>query len=214
VRWNYEIILNEIRRLHFAGEELNFTSAQENHFCLLRAAVWHFGSWKNAVELAGFSYQLVSKYRNWTRESLVEAIREHHRAGHDLSWRAVSTSVDPALAAAALRPQSGFATWGEALAAAGVNQADVARYRRWTPDLIVSEISELARLGSDLSSKVAQEQHRALFCAATRHFGSWNNALAASGVDPSQIGRHRLGAKSVSRIKNPTRPLHHPQLAA
>lgn len=208
MRWNNHTILVEIRRLHQAGEALNFCAAEENHFHLVRAALWHFGSWKCAVEAAGFAYDSVAKYKPWTREKLLEAIREHHRAGRDLSWRAVSTTVDPSLAAAALRPREGFSSWPEALQAAGLDSSQIARYRRWTSDQIVAEIDALARGGHELSSRLVKQSNQSLFCAAVRHFGSWNQALVAAGLDPNQIGRRRLRlVPSNHRAHSPQNPL-------
>ncbi len=191
MRWNRKTILDEIRQLHHDGEELNYASAEENHLNLVRAAAWHHGTWKNAVEQAGLNYETVSKYRRWTRERVIQTIRDHYKAGRDLSWRAISVSVDPPLAAAALRPNIGFATWPEAVTAAGINHDEVARYRHWTPERVVAEIQQLAQQGAPLSSKMLQSNNQSLYCAAKRRFESWDAALAAAGLDPDEVRLRR-----------------------
>ncbi|RYG72507.1 hypothetical protein EON80_04070 [bacterium] len=191
MRWNRHTILDEIRELHRSGEELNYTSAEENHLHLVRAAAWHYGTWKQAVELAGLDYDSVSKYRRWTRERVIQAIRDHHKAGHDLSWRSISIALDPPLAAAALRPNVGFQTWREAVTAAGLNHDEIARYRHWTPERVTAEIAELAKKGSPLSSKLVQLSNQSLYCAAKRRFTDWDAALAAAGVDPDSVRLRR-----------------------
>ncbi|MBW3635517.1 MAG: hypothetical protein KY445_03495 [Armatimonadetes bacterium] len=191
MRWNRKTILDEIRELHRSGEELNYASAEENHLNLVRAAAWHHGTWKNAVEQAGLNYETVSKYRRWTRERVIQTIRDHYKAGRDLSWRAISVSVDPPLAAAALRPNIGFATWPEAVTAAGINHDEVARYRHWTPERVVAEIQQLAQQGAPLSSKLLQSNNQSLYCAAKRRFESWDAALAAAGLDPDEVRLRR-----------------------
>lgn len=187
MRWNRKTILDEIRVLYQAGTDLSFNSVQENHLALLRAATWNYGTWKSAIELAGLNYEEIARYRRWTRARVLAAIRRHHAAGHDLSWRSVSHSLDPSLAAAALRPGVGFETWREAVTAAGISPDTVARYKHWTPEKVIVEIREIAQLGGPLSSQLVQRTNQPLFCAARRRFKTWNGALEAAGIDPQMV---------------------------
>jgi hypothetical protein len=186
VRWTRANIIEEIRRLHDMGEDLSYSHAEEMRLNLLRAASWHYGTWRLAVQAAGLRYDEVSRYKSWGRDRVVERIQELHAQGADLSWRAISLQVDPALAAAALRPNA-FSSWREALSAAGLNPDDVSRYRHWNPERVLAEIRELHAKGEPLSSKVSQVEHQSLFCAARRRFGSWDGALEAAGLDVSAI---------------------------
>ena len=191
MRWTRKSIVEEIRTLHANGDELNYSSAEEDNLGLVQAAAWHFGTWRRAVETAGFDYESVSKYRRWTTERVLEAIREHHRRGSDLSWRIFSQEIDPPLAAAAVRSNVGFDTWHEAITAAGIDYEKVARYRHWTPERVVKEIQELAAQGAPLSSKLVQNNHPPLYNAAKRRFKQWDLALTAAGIDPEKV-RQRL----------------------
>lgn len=186
MRWTRKGIVAEIQQLHRDGIALNYASAETNHLQLMRAAAWHFGTWRHAVETAGIDYQALSKYRRWGRERIIERIRELHHEGSDLSWRSVSLEIDPALAAAALRP-NGFTSWRQAIAAAGLNIEEVARYQAWDAKRVVDEIRALQRGGEPMSSKLVQISNQSLFCAARRRFGSWDEALRAAGLDVSQI---------------------------
>jgi hypothetical protein len=194
--------LQEIRRLHDEGAELYYSAAERNHLNLVRAAAWHFGTWRLAVEQAGLDYESLSRYRRWSRERVVERIRELHQQGADLSWRAVSTEVDPPLAAAALR-SNGFVSWREAIAAAGLKIEETARYRYWDENLVLKEIKRLQRSGVPLSSKHMQDNNQSLFCAARRRFGSWDNALNAAGLDHTKI---RLRRPKVAPDEEAARP--------
>lgn len=195
MRWTRKKITDEIRRMKSAGEELNYSSIERGHLNLARAAAWHFGNWRGAVEAAGIDYEAVGKYQRWSRERVVARILALHAEGADLSWRAVSTRVDPPLAAAALRA-NGFANWREAIAAAGLKIEDVARYRRWDDEGVIAAIKELHRTGGSLASKAVQSRNQPLFCAARRRFGSWDSALKNAGVE-SQKRRARTGEKPV-----------------
>lgn len=191
MRWTRKGIVAEIRRLHESGTELNYATAELRHLNLVRASAWHFGTWKMAVEAAGLDYDSLSKYRRWNRDRIIERIRALKKQGKDLSWRSISTEVDPALAAAALRP-NGFASWRDALAAAGIDPNEVSRYESWNGERVIAEIKALNRRSAPLSSKNAQMEHPKLFCAARRRFGSWDGALVAAGLDADKIRLRRL----------------------
>jgi uncharacterized protein YoaH (UPF0181 family) len=194
LHWTRKTIVEHIKELHAKGEELNYTSAERNHLNLVRAAAWHFGTWRRAVESAGIDYESLSKYRRWSRERIVERIKELHAQGADLSWRAISTEVDPPLAAAALRT-NGFPSWREAIEAAGLKIDDIARYKFWDKERVIEAIRELHEQGHPLSSKAMQSSNQSLFCAARRRFGSWDNALLACGLNANEI-----------RLRKPKKP--------
>jgi hypothetical protein len=186
VRWTRKSIIAEIRRLKNEGAELNYATAESEYLNLVRAAAWHFGTWRRAVEAAGIDYESLCKYKRWNRDRIVARIRELKHEGAELSWRAVSTKVDPPLAAAALRP-NGFKSWPEAVQAAGLDINDIARYQNWSAERVLREIKALHRAKQPLSSKAIQYGNQKLFCAARRRFGSWDGALEAAGISAEKI---------------------------
>jgi len=203
LRWTRKNIVAEIKRLHAENVELNYSSAETNHLYLVRAAAWHYGTWRRAIEAAGLEYESLAKYQRWNRKRIVARIRELHAQGYDLNWRAVSQEVDPPLAAAALRA-NGFESWREAIAAAGLDIDEIARYKYWTPERVVREIKAYHKAGQPLSSKAMQETDQSLFCAARRRFGSWDEALVAAGFEVSAI-RLRQPATSKEKENNKSR---------
>lgn len=223
MRWTRRTIIEEIRRLHKIKSELNYATAEAHHLNLVRAAAWHFGTWRHAVETAGIDYDSLLKYQRWTRPRIIQRIQQLHAAGADLSWRAVSLEIDPPLAAAALRP-NGFPSWREAIAAAGLDINDVARYQYWDQERVIATIQQLQRQGVPLSSKSAQEHHQPLFCAARRRFGSWDNALAKAGLNAARIRlrrpttaaplRHKPLVRSAAAAKPGQQPAPRPVAAA
>lgn len=190
VRWTRKSIIAEINRLHEADEPLNYSAAESNHLNLVRAAAWHFGTWRHAVESAGVNYESLSRYQRWSKGRIVERIRELHQQKQDLNWRAVSTHVDPPLAAAALRA-NGFKSWREAVVAAGIDFDNVARYQYWDEAKVIKAIRARKRTGAPMSSKALQKADQCLFCAARRRFGSWDGALDAAGFNASKIRLRR-----------------------
>jgi HNH endonuclease len=181
-RWSREEIGLEILRMYAVQEPLNYGDVQKNHLRLLRAATRYFGSWKNAVEYAGLDYDRIRRYRVWTTERIIERIQQYHREGRDLSWRHVSTVLDPPLAAAAIRPHR-FGSWERALEAAGLDYRTIRRHRRWDPDEVVEELRRLHSEGASLRVTDAAEQCPALVAAARRRFDGWYEAVEAAGLE-------------------------------
>ena len=194
MRWTRKSIIAEINRLHEAGEPLNYSTAETTHLNLVRAAAWHFGTWRHAVEAAGINYESLSRYQRWSKPRIVERIRDLHKQKQDLSWRAVSTQIDPRLAAAALRP-GGYKSWREAVTAAGIDVEGIARYKVWDEARVLKAIRARKRAGAPMFSKSLQTEDQGLFCAARRRFGSWDAALSAAGlnVEKIRLRRHNAG---------------------
>ncbi|MEP6757484.1 MAG: hypothetical protein ABJA67_18430 [Chthonomonadales bacterium] len=185
-KWTKETIAAEIQKLSKDGVILNYAKIAEEHVALLRAATRYFGSWRDAVDYAGIQYDGVRKYRTWSKDKIVERIQELHKQGVDLSWRHVSTQVDPQLAAAATKRQH-FGSWRGAIEAAGLKYSDVRRYRQWDEATIIALLKELHAQGKDLNAKSVEEIDITLITAARRRFDSWDKALTAAGLDASKI---------------------------
>lgn len=185
-KWSRESIGLEIRHMFEAGEDLNYASIAQEQVALLRAATRYFGSWRSAVEFAGLNYDDIRRYKTWSRARILERIRELHDNGEDLSWRHVSTKVDPQLAAAATKRKH-FGSWRDAVAAAGLDYGIIRRYREWDEATIKAKLHELHEQGIDLNAKHIEEYDITLITAARRRFDSWDKALTAAGLDYKQI---------------------------
>jgi len=178
----------EILRLYAAGEELNYGSVQQNHLKLLRAATRYFGSWKDAIEFAGLSYEEIRRYRVWSEDRILSTIRKYHKEEKDLSWRHVSTVLDPPLAAAAIRSNR-FGSWQKALEEAGLDYEAIRKHRHWDDDLVINEMRALAERGESLRVSDVTETHPALVAAARRRFEGWYDAVEAAGFDEDEARR-------------------------
>ncbi|MCW3099598.1 MAG: hypothetical protein JWL77_5216 [Chthonomonadaceae bacterium] len=198
-KWSKDTIAYEIQRLFQSGENLNYASIAAEEVALLRAATRYFGSWRNAIEYAGLNYDDIRRYKTWTQERILDRIRELHTAGEDLSWRHVSTTVDPQLAAAATKRKH-FGSWRNAVTAAGLDYGQIRRYREWDAPTIEQKLRELHALGVDLNARNMEEYDITLITAARRRFDSWDAALTAAGLDYRQIV---LRAPFKRRIKAP-----------
>jgi len=135
---------------------------------LVRAAERVFGSWGAAVDAAGFDYASIRRYRKWTRDAVIARICAWHAQGEDLCWSHVSMTLDPALAAAALHAGR-FASWNEALTAAGLQPDEIMRYQRWSQERTRNELAHLQRKGCALDKECLAEVAPALLSAIYRH---------------------------------------------
>lgn len=206
-KWSKQSIAAEIVRMQKSGENLNYANIAQQHVALLRAATRYFGSWRAAVEFAGLDYEAIRKYKTWTKERIIERIRQLHAAGCDLSWRHVSTNVDPQLAAAATKRKH-FGSWRNAIEAAGLKYSDIRRYREWDEQAVINRLRELHAQGKDLNAKSVEEMDITLITAARRRFDSWDRALTAAGLDYTKIVlrkpfKRRRKAEAEAEAKSP-----------
>jgi hypothetical protein len=132
--------------------------------------------------------------RKWSRELILERIRELHEQGSDLTPSDVSARQGALVSAA----ERYFGNWPAAVQAAGIDYRTVResgrrrrseRIRKWSRDKIVAEIQRLHRAGEDLSWAVMERKYQSLCAAAVKasYFGSWAAALAAAGIDYEQV---------------------------
>lgn len=185
-KWSKDTIAGEIQRMFQTGENLNYASIAAEEVALLRAATRYFGSWRIAIEYAGLNYDDIRRYKTWTQERILERILELNTLGEDLSWRHVSTVVDPQLAAAATKHKH-YGSWRAAVTAAGLDYGQIRRYREWDAKTIEQRLRDLHAQGINLNARHVEEYDITLITAARRRFSSWDAALTAAGLDYRQI---------------------------
>ncbi len=111
--WDDDAILSEIRRLQEEGADLSSKRMDETANPLIATARRRFGNWGAAVERAGIDYNAIRRRRRWTKEKIVEEIRDLQAKRVDLRSGSVRRT-HPALFAAACKPRF-FGSWGKAL---------------------------------------------------------------------------------------------------
>jgi len=132
--------------------------------------------------------------RRWSRELILERIRELRQQGSDLTPSQVGVEHGALVSAA----ERYFGNWPAAVQAAGIDYERVRasgrqrrseRIRKWSQARILAEIRRLHQAGEDLSWGVMERKYQPLCAAAVKgcYFGSWSAALAAAGIDYEQV---------------------------
>ena len=188
-KWTRERVVVEIRKI--PPEKLWFI--YKTDIALHSAARREFGTWKRAIESAGYSYDYINKiaptkYTTWSREKIIQMIRS--LTAEQLTYGRM-TKEHLLLYSAAYRK---FGNWSNALQAAGFNEEQIMSFfsnRKWTAEKILATIQEMYKKKKKLGSGWMQKNEPSLFSAAFRRFGSWGNAIQAAGLDYNVICRNK-----------------------
>jgi hypothetical protein len=160
-------VVAEIQRRAATGGNLN--SGANRGDWLYAAALRFFGSWRGAVEAAGFAYEAV-KLRNLSAEEVLHEICASAAAGVELR-----ANMHPRVG---LGAQRHFGSWRAAVRAAGC-----ALPLQRSIEAVLGRIRADFSRGLSLRVSDVLDREPWLYGAARRRFGSWARALSAA--DPA-----------------------------
>lgn len=195
--WTDDLIIKNILDWKASGKPLYSSYVYREFPTLHRAAFSLFGNWENAITAAGLDYDKIRRNKRWTKDRIVNEIKNLYEAGEDLSWYVFSQGDHAALAAAAITRKH-FGSWKKALAAAGLNEEEISRYRHWSRDDIIKRIKEMKRSGQSLSAQSVQKRDSKFYFAAIRQFQNWRTAAEKAGYKYRKVAiRARWGKDEV-----------------
>lgn len=114
VHWKDDAqIIDELKRKKINGESLAHSDV-ENNLALIAAR--RFGSWEEALKTAGIDPEEHRKYNRWTKEKMLEKIKEYYADGYNMCNKSIF-QVDSALASSY---KMYFDSWDEFLIEAGI----------------------------------------------------------------------------------------------
>lgn len=192
--WTTEKIIQSIRELHAQGVDLSPTAIQQTHSALFASARSrsHFGTWRDAIEAAGLSYDNIKRLRQrWSRDEILRLIIEQHAKGVDVLDPKFKVKNRGLYLAACARRY--FGSWRRAVRAAGLDHETLRENHIWTRRRILDTIHGMAEQGQSLNWAHIEEHCPGIYRAARRreNFGSWHHALMAAGVPHSSERRGR-----------------------
>lgn len=184
--------LRELAEQHGGVVSLRLIATHDGQ--VLRSLRLHFPSFALAcraarVEVARRSPRTVARqapHAVWSKGKVVDELQRLDGDGSSTGWAELMEAERAALVRAAAAHAGGL---HEARGDAGVETPE----RRppvpqWDQASIIAAIQERVRAGQTLASSRAPQR----FVAAARwHFGSWEDALAAAGVDPAAVRLQR-----------------------
>lgn len=186
--WSAEDVLKGIRQRADRGRELALYGDQHPSTALVTAALRWFSSWSEACHEAGVRFDDPRRRVGcWTRSALIRRIREMLASGKKLNF---INQPGPFRQAATIL----FGSWDALLQAAGLDPNAI-RLRRatWTSQSLLQEIQRKWHAGEPLNAGAVRPD--SLRRNGTTFFGSWDETLAAAGLDPATIKKSRFGHK-------------------
>lgn len=172
-RWTKERIVQKLRELAATGYEGPVVRADFN---LYHAAARVFGSIGNAIEVAG-THTLTNQ---WSEKRVIREIQEDFAKGKPLDRRGLGCIKLGN--AAVLR----FGSWQKAVEAAGLGDRLTIKppIKRWTKEELLAAIRDGHAKG--MTSREIASSSSTLERYARRHFGGWQKAYRAAGIEPAR----------------------------
>lgn len=202
--WSRRAVIAAIRKL---GRPLRSLEVEKEDPGLLAAAMRFFGSWPMASRAAGFPYSSKPRPPKWPREQVLAVLRDRARAGKPLTCTALRR-VLPGLVDAVRRY---FATWREAVNAAGCGKYLPAQPRQWERSEILDALRKMAsRHGVVATPHLVQLERRdyiGIRRAIELEFGSLARARTVAGVQakPRLLWTPERFRREIARLRCPLR---------
>ena len=163
--WTQEKIIDELRSQRVLRRKFNPK--------LYSAARTHFGSFRNALAVAGLPCRVTKfQYTRWSRDLVISSIQQRSRAGKDLTRTHIEQRY---LYTAAKR---WFGSWTAAREAAGLPIPIRDFYSPDEVQLIIIDLYE-----KELPLNLASQNSSKLRRSVNRHFGSWRKAVRSLGLE-------------------------------
>lgn len=188
--WSKDAVMAGIHSRHAADLPLNSRAVELSDLTLYQSGTRLFGSWASALKEAGFDPKdiYLARTKPWTEHEFAQEIKKLQGQDIDLSMVTMVRLGRGDLLNGARKLHGG---WKQALEALGLDY-DAIKERRdaWTADEVVQVIQHLAKEGHRLSHGWAKENHNGLTHAALAHFGKWDQALTAAGLNYREHARY------------------------
>ena len=193
-KWDKNKIIKGIKKRNKTGSPLNSGAVQQADNNLISAAIRHFGSWKKAIEAAGFDYSKIRKHeRKWNREKVIKEIQKIYKHGKPVNCASIKKSHNSLFNAAVryIGP-----SWQEAIELAGLDWSEIRKLQEWDRKRIIKAIQLRKKKGKSLYQSDIRKDDYALYLAGWRYFSSWGKALEEAGFDASKARKNKQWSKS------------------
>lgn len=184
--WSKDKIKRELKSLREQGEDLSYNEFERRHRKVFHGAVYHFGSWHNALSGIGVDYDKVKKaHGEWSNGKIIKEIKSLKEKGIDLAIRAMRRQGYGPLVTMS---NFYFGSWREAIKRAGLDYNKIRKRQRWSKKRVIEEIKGLARQGEDISYKrLRRTGYGKLVSMGCYYYPNWGKAIEGAGLDYTEI---------------------------
>jgi hypothetical protein len=185
--WSKKAIVAQIRKRK--GKPLHHCAMEREMPALVLAAYRYFGTYRKAVEAAGFDYTAVRvrPHRIWNPRRILTELKQAKRERSGL-WRGAIRRSRPRLLRAA---EHYFGSYRRAAKAADIGPAALRPppFRRWSPSALLEELTRIHSEKEPLNPTHLRKNRPYLIRACAKRFGSYRNAIAAAGIEYTSVAR-------------------------
>ena len=124
--WTKSKIIEKIKEEHSKNNDINSAVFQKKHGSVHYCACKIFGSWKNAIESAGFDYNDISLYAyriTWSKKMIISKIKKLYNNDVDLMASNIRDNFGDLFNA--VRRCNGIETWENAVKLAGFDYNEI-----------------------------------------------------------------------------------------
>jgi hypothetical protein len=187
--WSRYYLIDWIIHLKELGYEISYSHVSKHARSLTSQCIYHWGSWDRAVQVAGFRPKNERRYppgKSWTKETALEALKEHAAAIAAGTVKSRPVSLDMALRRLFGSPKA-------AAEAAGLSYDQILLKRVFDSDdveRLVDELRSLAQYkGKERCSKLQEIQRRNAtnFRIIRGRYTSLRKLAQAHGLDPETL---------------------------
>ena len=191
-RWDEKKIKKVLFKLRREGKEINAVSLKNDDEGrkLIRAILKHFPSYEEALKHFNLNPEkIIKQKRPYALDEIVEGIITYSIKGIDLRSSSILSrkNKDKRLRRLFYAACRKFGGWRNSLQISGIDASNYIERKRWNKEKIKKKINELNDLDKGLNGSYIDKNHRDLYAAASRYFGSWEKALESCGFDYNKI---------------------------
>jgi hypothetical protein len=155
---------------------------------LLRACRRQLGTYANALQAAGISYQQVVRPDRLSAADVVQRLTALFERGKDLRYSHMRQTAGKIFHAAVRC----FGSYAKAVNAAGLDYPPPAPVRHWTAAIVLRQLQDHHAKGKDLRWRQFRKANLPLYQAAKHYFGSYPAALKKAGLSYQQLVQEQL----------------------
>jgi len=185
--WTRDRIVTALQARQAKGMAMNDRAIQKTDVRLSAGIYSCFGSHDAALRAAGIEPESVRLREGWSKGKVVAALRERQATGLGLNDSAIRGSHGALRGAIRMY----FHSHDAALRAAAIDPASARKRVSWDKASVVQSLRDRQAQGAAMNFKAIERSDLRLAHAMVYHWGGYDAALRAAGIDPASVRKRR-----------------------